>query len=68
MQVSKKVINVLRGRVSGSSNKKVIKVCVCVCVCWSEVVLRDRVTDACMYVCQGEVMFCMVVCLFRLSK
>jgi len=65
--------------VSGSSIKKVIKVCVCVCVCVSvclcvsvcvmgEVVLRDRVTDACMYVCRGEVMFCMVVCLVRVSK
>jgi len=26
----------------------------CVCVCWGEVVLRDRVTAACVYVCRAE--------------
>ena len=30
--------------------------------------LRDRVIVACMYVYRGEVMFCVVVCMFRDSK
>ena len=44
-------------------------VCLCVSVCvLGEVVLRDRVTAAYVYVCRGEVMFCVVVYLFRASK
>jgi len=48
-------------------------VCVCVCVCVSvcvldEVVLCDRMSAACMCVSWSKVMFCVVVCLFRVSK
>ena len=44
-------------------------VCLCVSVCvLDEVVLRDLVTAACMYIYRGEVMFCVVVYLFRVSK
>jgi len=43
--------------------------CVCVSVCvLGEVVLCDRMSAACICVSWSKVMFCVVVCLFRVSK
>ena len=43
--------------------------CVCVCVCVHVCMCVEQGSDVCrMYVCWGKVMFCVVVCLFRVSK